>query len=231
LPEAVIFDVDGTLVDTVSLHAQAWADTFRHFGVDVSVEDVRRQIGKGGDQLMPVFLDEHTLLEQGDEIERYRSDLFKRCYFDKARAFPAVRDLFVKLREANTTIAVGSSCKADELDHYLGLAGVADLVSVRTTSADAARTKPYPDIFKAALQALGEVAGRDVVVIGDSPYDAEAARRAGLASVGLLSGGFAEEELRVAGCVAVYRDPRDLLDNLDASPLAGGAPAAADSGA
>lgn len=220
MPKAVIFDVDGTLIDSVLLHAQAWADTFRRYGLDVPVEDVRQQIGKGGDQLMPVFLDQETIDSKGEEIEQFRSDLFKERYLPQVRGLPGVRELFQRLRSQGTRIALGSSCKSDELDGYMKLAGVADLVQVKTTSDDAERSKPFPDIFQAALDKLGDVNAGDAVVVGDSPYDAEAAGTAGVRTVGLLTGGFAEDELRRAGCIAVYRDPADLLENFEASPLA-----------
>src|SRR3954467_14716668 len=147
MPQAVIFDVDGTLIDTVGLHAKAWADTFRHYGRDVPVDEVRGQIGKGGDQLMPVFLDEKTLERQGEEIEQHRSELFKERYLPQARGFPKVRELFERIRSEGIRIGLGSSCKADELDGYMKLAGVTGLVDAETTSDDADRSKPFPDIF------------------------------------------------------------------------------------
>jgi len=220
MPKAVIFDVDGTLIDTVPLHAQSWADTFGRYGFDIPAEDIRGQIGKGADQLMPVFLDEGTVEEKGEEMERFRSDLFKERYLPSARAFPGVRELFERLRSQGVAIALGSSCKADELDGYMELAGIADLVDATTTSDDADRSKPHPDIFEAALGKLDGIDPGDVIVVGDSPYDAQAARKAGLRTVGLLSGGFPEAELREAGCIAVYKDPEDLLRRFEESPLA-----------
>ena len=220
MPKAIIFDVDGTLIDTVGLHAQAWSDTFEHYGLDVPAEEVRGQIGKGGDQLMPVFLDPARIEKEGEEIERFRADLFKRRYLPQARGFPAVRELFQRIRADGKQIALASSCKADELDGYMELAGVRDLVDAKTTSDDAERSKPYPDIFEAALEKLPGVQAGEAVVVGDSPYDAEAAGKAGLRTVGLLSGGFSESELRAAGCIAIYKDPEELLQNFAGSPLA-----------
>jgi HAD superfamily hydrolase (TIGR01509 family) len=222
MPKAVLFDIDGTLVDTVDLHAQAWADTFKHFGLDIPAEEVRGQIGKGGDQLMPVFLDRKTVEKQGEKMEEHRSDLFKQRYRPEARAFPQVRELFQAIRARGMTIALASSCKEDELDGYMELAGITDLVDAATSSDDADRSKPYPDIFQAALGKLDGVSPDEAVVVGDSPYDAEAAGKAGLRTIGLLCGGFPAEDLRRAGCVAIYKDPADLLRNLESSPLAGG---------
>jgi HAD superfamily hydrolase (TIGR01509 family) len=220
--QAVIFDVDGTLVDTVDLHAASWAEALRHFGHDVSQQQVRRQIGKGGDQLMPVFLPREMVEQQGEKIEAFRKELFMRCYMPQARAFPGVRELFLRLRGAGQRIVLASSGKADEVERYKDLAGIADLIDAATTSDDAERSKPFPDIFQAALGRLPSLAASDAVVVGDTPYDAEAAGKAGLRTVGLLCGGFPAEELRRAGCIALYRDPADLLAQYEHSPLAPG---------
>jgi len=220
MPKAVIFDVDGTLVDTVALHARAWEDTFRHFGHEVPAERIRGQIGKGADQLMPVFVGGAEVAKQGKEMERFRADRFRERYLPRARAFPGVRELFERIRAQGSAIALASSCKAEELDSYMELAGIPDLVDAKTTSDDADRSKPEPDILEAALHRLGGVASGDAVVVGDSPYDSEAAGCGGIPAVGLLSGGFSEVELRKAGCMAIYKDPQDLLRRFDASPLA-----------
>ncbi|RAK52571.1 HAD family hydrolase [Phenylobacterium deserti] len=219
MARAVIFDVDGTLIDTVDLHAAAWVDTFRHFDLDVAYDAVRSQIGKGGDQLMPVFLPPDMLEARGEEIETFRSELFKRDYLPKARGFPQVRDLFQRLKADGVIIAIGSSCKADELPVYTDLADVTDLIDVKTTSDDAERSKPFPDIFQAALEKLAPLTASDVLVVGDSPFDAEAAGRAGLGAVGVLCGGFPEAELRAAGCRAIYADPAAILASYAESEL------------
>jgi HAD superfamily hydrolase (TIGR01509 family) len=130
-----------------------------------------------------------------------------------------VRALFERIRAAGRTIVLASSGKADEVERYQEIAGVADLVQAVTTSNDAERSKPHPDIFAAALRRIAPVTAAEAVVVGDTPYDAEAARQAGLATVGVLCGGFPEADLRAAGCVAVYRDPEDLLHRYDRSPL------------
>lgn len=216
---AVIFDIDGTLIDSVDSHARAWQETFRHFGREVSFEAVRHQIGKGGDQLMPVFLPQDEINRQGKEIETFRQELFRRNYLQHVEAFPAVRDLFKRIRRDGKRIALASSAKGDELEHYQKIAGIADLVDGVTSSDNAEHSKPYPDIFHAALPRLGDAQPAEAIVVGDSPYDAIAAGRAGLRSVGVLCGGFSEDELREAGCVAVYRDPQDLLSRYEESPL------------
>ena len=218
--KAVIFDVDGTLVDTVDLHAHAWQEAFQHFGHDVSFEKIRSQIGKGGDQLMPVFLSKKEVERRGKEIEKYRSDHFKRKYFPQARAFPMVRELFQHIRARGQTIALASSCKSYELDDYKKLAHIEDLVDAATTSDDADKSKPHPDIFHAVMKRLPVISPSDAMAVGDTPYDAEAAGKAGLRTIGVLCGGFPEEQLRAAGCIAICRDSEDLLRHYDSPPIA-----------
>jgi HAD superfamily hydrolase (TIGR01549 family) len=219
--KAVIFDVDGTLVDSVDLHAKAWQKALDHFGHQVPFEDVRAQIGKGGDQLMPVFLSAIELRSQGEALERYRSELFKARYLGKVRGFPRVRDLFERLRLDKIKIALASSAKADELQTYKEIAGIADLLDAETTSNDAGKSKPHPDIFQAALQRL-DLPAEDAVVVGDSPYDAEAASKAGLRSIGFLCGGFRRDDLLAAGFQELYEDAADLLAHYEHSLLGSG---------
>lgn len=219
---AVIFDIDGTLLDSVDLHARAWVEAFAHFGVETGFAEVRRQIGKGGDELMPVFLSEERIAREGETIEAYRSDLFKRRYLSEVRPFPGVRPLFEHIRSAGLKIALASSGKRSEVEHYTEILEIGDLVDVATSSDDADRSKPHPDIFEAALAKLDGVPPDAIIVVGDTPYDAEAAAKAGLRTVGLLCGGFPEADLRAAGCAAIYRDPEDLLERFAESPLTGG---------
>ncbi|KMO13473.1 HAD family hydrolase [Methylobacterium platani JCM 14648] len=220
----LIFDIDGTLLDSVDLHAEAWAEAFRAFGIAVPVDAVRGQIGKGGDQLMPVFVPEERLEREGETIETFRSELFTRDYLPKVRPFPGVRALFERLKAEGHVLALASSGKADEVARYQEIAGIRDLVDVATNSDEAERSKPHPDIFDAALARLGHPARGQAVVIGDSPYDAEAAVKAGLPVIGVLCGGFPEADLSAAGCAAIYRDPQDLLDGYASSPLRRGMP-------
>jgi HAD superfamily hydrolase (TIGR01549 family) len=219
--KAVIFDVDGTLIDTVDLHAKAWVEALRHFEVEVPFHDMRVQIGKGGDQLLHGLLPPVMIESRGDEIQRFRTELFARNYMEQAKAFPGVRDLFERIRAAGQKAVLASSGKADEVARYKEIAGIADIVDDATSSDEAERSKPYPDIFQAALAKLDGVVAREAIVVGDTPYDAEAARDAGIRSVGVLCGGFPEEALRSAGCIAVYEGPADLVQRYDHSPLAG----------
>lgn len=220
MPKAVIFDVDGTLIDSNDLHAASWVEAFRHFGIETAYAEVRAQMGKGGDQLMPVFLDPDLLREGGEEISTFRSELFKRDYLPRARAFPGVRSLFQCIKEAGQTVVLASSGKKEEVDHHVKAAEIGDLVDAVTTADDAECSKPEPDIFAAALERIAPLNADQALVVGDSPFDAEAAAKIGLSTTGLLCGGFTEEVLRTAGCLAIYRDPADLHECCQQSPLA-----------
>lgn len=220
MTEAVIFDIDGTLLDSVDLHAQAWQEAFHHFGHEIPFEQIRAQIGKGGDQLLPVFLSREELKEKGKPLEEFRGSLFKEKYLPKVRPFPCVRELFEKLKGNGQQIALASSAKPDELQTFKRIANIEDLVEVETSSGDAERSKPHPDIFEAALDRLVDISREEVVVVGDSPHDAEAAGKAAIRTVGVLCGGFPEVALREAGCIAIYSDPADVLRRYEESPLA-----------
>jgi beta-phosphoglucomutase-like phosphatase (HAD superfamily) len=155
VPKAVIFDMDGTLVDSVDLHADSWARTFAHFGRYIPVEKVRFQIGKGSDQLLPDLLGQEDADARGEEMAAYRADLFKREYISRVKPFPGVPDLFRHIREQGLKIAIASSAKADELKVYKKIGGVEGLTDVDTTSEDVEKSKPHPDIFQTALKKLG----------------------------------------------------------------------------
>lgn len=217
---AVIFDVDGTLIDSVDIHAQAWVDAFKEFGHDLNFDAIRGQIGKGGDQLMPVFLSKKELEVSGEELNKRRGEILKERYLSKIKSFADVRALFQRIKADGTRIALASSAKADELETYKKIANIEGLTDIETSSDDAEKSKPEPDIFEAAMSKLGDVEPDEVIVIGDTPYDAEAAAKAGLRTIGVLCGGFSEESLRETGCIAIYEGPTDLLAQYDRSPLA-----------
>ncbi|MGX4770258.1 HAD family hydrolase [Bradyrhizobium guangdongense] len=219
MPKAAIFDVDGTLIDSVDLHALAWHEAMVKFGHDVSFAQVRSQIGKGGDKLIPVFLSEAEQKDHGEEMEAWRGNRFKSAYLPLVRPFSAVPDLLRRIRHAGIRLAVASSAKKDELATYLDIAGIANLAEVTTCSDDVQQSKPAPDIFETALGKLG-ITGSDAVAIGDTPYDAVAARKTGITTIGVLSGGFTKDELRRAGCAEIYPGPAALFACFENSLLA-----------
>ena len=218
--KAAIFDIDGTLVDSVDLHAHAWQEAFAKFGVKVEFAAVRSQIGKGGDQLLPVFLSDEERKRFGKELEEFRGKLFKAKYLPKVKPFPRVRELVLRVKDDSMRVALASSAKEDEVEIYKRLAHIEDLVEEQTSSDDAERSKPHPDIFEAALARIGDIDAGEAVAIGDSPYDAIAAGKLKMTSIGVLSGGFPEDDLRNAGYSEIYKDCADLLQRYQQSLLA-----------
>ena len=225
--EAVIFDIDGTLVDTVDFHAQSWDRTFQHFGHHIPYDQIRAQIGKGSDKLMPVFFsleelnesDDDSDLTFGERMRDYRRELYKREYHPQIKAFPQVRELFLLIKADGKRVALASSATKDDLATYKQILNVEDLVDAATTTSEVESSKPKPDVFFVTLDKLGDVDPNNVIVVGDTPYDAEAASKALLRTIGVLSGGFSEESLRQAGCIAIYQNIADLLAHYDESPL------------
>jgi HAD superfamily hydrolase (TIGR01549 family) len=218
--DAVLFDIDGTLIDSVDFHAKAWVEAFEKFGHEVAYDRVRKQIGKGGDQLMPVFLSEADIGRIGKPLEEYRGQVLREKYLPLFKPFAQVRELLQRVIADGTKVGLASSAKAEELEQYKKIANIVDRVDADTSSADAEKSKPHPDIFEAALEKLGDLAPERVIVVGDTPYDAEAAAKAGIRTIGLRCGGWSEAELKQAGCVAVFAAPADLLARYEGSPLA-----------
>jgi HAD superfamily hydrolase (TIGR01509 family) len=219
LIDTIIFDVDGTLLDSVDQHTRAWQLAFKKFGFDRKFYEIRRQIGKGGDKLMPAMITKAQVREFGEEMEEERGRIFKRNYLPKLRPFEGVRDLFIKLREEGKTIALASSAPADELRKYKVICKIEDLVEDDASGDDASSSKPAPDIFLAAIEKLGKVNKKRIVAVGDTPYDAESATAAGIKAIGVLTGGWTKSELESAGCSEVYTDVKDMLEQFESSIL------------
>ena len=213
----VILDVDGTLVDSNDAHARAWVEALAEHGYDVPFETVRPLIGMGGDKLMPKVVGVDGESEKGKAIDARRGEIFRTQYLPHLRAFSGVRELLAHMKERGLKLVVASSSKKETLEPLLELAGATDLIESKTSTDDADASKPSPDIVGAALERLG-LPKENVVMIGDTPYDVEAAGRAGVALIGLRCGGW--DDAGLEGAVAVYDDPAGLLAHYDASPLA-----------
>jgi HAD superfamily hydrolase (TIGR01509 family) len=216
-PRAALFDVDGTLVDTNDLHTAAWREAFGHFGHDFALDTIRTQVGKGGDNLIPSLIP-GIAESEAEEMDAFRGELFKRDYLPRAVPFPGVRALFERLAGDGVRIVLASSSSKAEVDFHLSLIGCSDLVSAVTTRDDVESSKPCPDIFAAALGKVAPLRTDQAIVVGDTPWDVHAAARAGLRTIGFLSGGFPEEVLREAGATLVYAGPQDLLARYASSP-------------
>jgi HAD superfamily hydrolase (TIGR01509 family) len=216
----VILDVDGTLVNSNDAHARAWVTALAEVEVQVAFEDARLLIGMGGDKLLPALAGIDADSPLGKRVSERRSRIFAADHLPKLRAFPKARELVDRLRGSGFGLGVASSAKKEELAPLLSLAGAEALISDSTSSSDAEHSKPDPDIVVAALQKLG-FAASEVLMIGDTPYDIEAAARAGMRTIAFRCGGRRDADL--SGAVAIYDGPSDLLENLRASPLFGAA--------
>jgi HAD superfamily hydrolase (TIGR01509 family) len=217
--KAILYDIDGTLVDSNDMHVLAWEQAFADTGASFDRQTIHDQIGKGTDMLVPTLLpdlDEDAQQALGDA----HGAIFKQKYLDTAKPFPGAHELLARSHATGQRVVLASSASAEELDHYLDLLDAHDLVETTTSSDDVEKTKPAPDIFATALKKLGDIDPADVVVVGDTPYDIEAAGKCGIPAVGLRSGKFPDDVLRKAGAVAIYDDVAALLADYDASPLA-----------
>jgi HAD superfamily hydrolase (TIGR01549 family) len=218
--KALIFDLDGTLVDSNELHVESWDRAFRKYGKRFSLDELRKQIGKGSDQYLPEFLTEEEIERFGKELDEYRSELFTNEYLPRVKPFPKVRELFERIRRDGKRIALATSSKESESKIYTKLLHIEDLIDAVTNASDAKRTKPCPDIFEAALHKLSDPLPNEVIAVGDTKYDIEATKKIGIKTIALLCGGRPEKELIAAGAAAIYRDPADLLEHYDESSIA-----------
>lgn len=208
---AFIFDLDGTLVDSNELHVDCWDIAFRHFGKNFSRKALRSQIGKGSDQYLPEFLSPEEIKRFGKELDKYRSELFQTSYLPRVRPFPKVHELFQFLHDEGKQIILATSGKESEANHYIKLLNISDLIEACITAKDAGQSKPAPDLVVVARNKVKNVAQAEIVMVGDTRFDVEAANRAGLAAIAFLCGGTDQLVLKRAGAVAIYRDPADFL--------------------
>jgi HAD superfamily hydrolase (TIGR01509 family) len=214
----VLLDVDGTLIDSNEAHAKAWADILRRHGWDdVTWQQILPLIGMGGDKLLPEVTGVEIDSKRGKALAEERTEHFLTAYAPTIRAFPKVRELLETFRERGLKRVIATSAKENELETLLDRAGVADLITRETTSDDAkGKSKPEPNIILAAL-AKAHAAPSEAIMVGDTPYDVEAASRAGVRTIALRCGGWGDGPL--AKAAAIYADPAELLDRIDESPL------------
>ena len=214
----VILDMDGTLVDSNDAHAQTWVETLQAFGYKVTIEVVSPLIGQGGDKILPRLTGCTSDSDIGRKIAAHRSELFQQQYLPSIQPFPGSRQLIEHMHNSGLRLVIASSASREHLRHLIETLEIEDFIDGATSASDVGDSKPDPDVVKAALAELGLDAG-EVMMIGDTPYDIEAAARVGVQTIALRCGGWNEEDL--TGAVAVYADPAELLARFESSPLAG----------
>jgi HAD superfamily hydrolase (TIGR01509 family) len=212
----VILDVDGTLVDSNDAHARSWVEALAEQGRRVPFEKVRKLIGMGGDKLLPLAAGIEEDSPEGKKVAQRRQEIFATRYLPKLRPTPGAKDLLRRMHARGLQLVVASSAKKDELDALLRVCGAQEYIDAETSSDETSHSKPDPDVVEEALPDLG-LPARAVVMLGDTPYDVEAGKRAGVQVIGFRCGGWSDEDL--LGAVAVYDHPADLLEHYDSSPL------------
>jgi len=216
MPAAAILDIDGTLVDTNYQHAMAWYMAFRQHDVALPVWRIHRHIGMGGDQLVGALAGDDFEHVHGDKVRELEGELYMEL-IGEVRPLAGARELLCDLADRGHALVLASSAKPHEVDHYLDLLDARELAQGWTTAADVERTKPQPDLVAAAVEKAG---GGTAVMVGDSTWDCEAAERAGLATIGVLTGGFSDQELLEAGAACVFERLDTLRERLGETPLA-----------
>jgi HAD superfamily hydrolase (TIGR01509 family) len=216
VPPAAILDIDGTLVDTNYHHVIAWYRAFKRHDIVLPLWRIHRHIGMGGDQVVGALAGEDVELKRGDDIRAAEKELYFEL-IEEVEPFEGARGLIETLKKRGHPVVLASSAKAEEVDRYLDLLDARQLADGWTTSADVVATKPHPDLVIAAVEKAG---GGKAVMVGDTPWDCESARGAGVPTVCVLTGGFSEGELRDAGAVAVFESITQLTERLDETPLA-----------
>jgi HAD superfamily hydrolase (TIGR01549 family) len=211
MPTIAILDVDGTLVDTNYHHSIAWFRAFLRHDVVVPIWRVHRHIGMGGDQLVAAVAGDEVEERVGDDIRDAESEEYKKL-IGEVRTMEGSRELIEDLRKRDNVVVLASSAKEWEVEHYIELLDAEEIIDAYTTSADVEQTKPEPDLIKAALH-KSDTEG-DAMLIGDTVWDVEAAKRAGVETLAVLTGGFSEQELRDAGARDVFTSVEELRQSL-----------------
>jgi phosphoglycolate phosphatase-like HAD superfamily hydrolase len=212
---AVIFDIDGTLLDSNDAHAESFVTAFKEFGKIVPFVELKWLIGMGADKILEKCLTKREIEKFGEDLIELRKKIFLRDYLPKLKTFPKMRLLLEKIKGDGKKIALASSASDEELEKYHELLRIDDLLDEETSSDDAKESKPDPDIFLAALGKLKNVEKSEVLIIGDTPYDAEAAVKAKLKISGVKSGGWSREKLLAKGCTEVYENIGEIYKNYE----------------
>ncbi|WP_104141122.1 HAD family hydrolase [Arthrobacter sp. ZGTC131] len=215
--KGVLFDVDGTLVDSSYIHTIAWWQAFRQAGFDVPMARIHRCVGMGGPRLVDHLLPEGRDKTRDDAVLSAHSGIFG-TYWPSLRAFDGSRDLLAQCYESGLAVALASSAKDEDLKALRSTLAADSFIHAATSANDAKESKPEPDILVAALRAVG-LAAADVVYVGDAVWDVLAASKLGIPTIGVTCGGTSEAELRAAGAVEVYEGPGALLDGLRDSAI------------
>lgn len=205
---AALLDVDGTLIDSNDAHARAWVEACRAIGVTVDFNRVRRLIGMGGDHIIPILIGAKAMSPEGQRLSDHHNRIFSRDFLSGLRPFPGARELVARFKSEGLKVAIATPADGEIMNEVLKRLRIQSLVDAVVTKADAVESKPSPDIVNVALQRLA-IKPEQAIFVGDTPYDIEAAMKAGVRSVAVLCGGWSLESLRNA--VAIYRDPADLL--------------------
>jgi HAD superfamily hydrolase (TIGR01549 family) len=219
---AALLDVDGTLIDSNYHHALAWYRAFRRSGIVLPLWRIHRHVGMGGDQLVPALVGKRIDEERGEEIRAARDEEYGKLV-GEVSPLEGSRELIADLKQRGLIVVLASSAPQKEIDVYLDLLDARELVEAWTTDDDVRATKPEPDLVHAAFEKAGT---EEAVMVGDTPWDVEAARKAGVETICVITGGFSEQELRDAGAVAVFESVEELRRRMDETPLAPRAPAA-----
>ena len=213
--KAIIFDIDGTLIDSNAAHAETFSYAFAKFGKRVSFDELITLIGMGADKILEKFLTKREIDKFGDDLTEYRKKIFLEDYVPHLKTFPKLRELFEKIKHDGKIIALASSASDEELEEYRKILKISDLTEAETTSDDAEESKPEPDIFQAALSKLKHIKKEEAIIIGDTPYDAAAANKANIKIIGVLSGGWSVEKLSESGCLMVFKNISEIYQNYD----------------
>jgi phosphoglycolate phosphatase-like HAD superfamily hydrolase len=211
---AMLFDVEGTLVDCVSATVRCWQETLRELGFEFTLDELHAHSGQDGHDMLRELLPPEAATRLSDPLLEAQGERYRRRYLPGVKAFPSVRALFAEIKARGRPIGLATTCSNDELRHYQGLLNVRDLVDAVACGEDIKHDKPDPALVKLALRRL-DLQNEQAWMVGDTPFDALAAGRAGVGAIGLLTGGFSKAALERAGCARVFCDATDLLGNLD----------------